>query len=239
MNKKNTSDPRIDETIEYYQSSYSERGDMWQDYGEVSFGSAADFFVDFFSENSLILEQGCGTGHGVILRNALAGSHVEGFDISPDAIRICTEKLIEKNVNPSLFNLWVQDVRDFDYPKEHYDGIVDFYTLQHLPIPLQKEIIAKIYTSLKPGGLFLLGMETTAEFSEDDPQITIAEDGCVTLHHSESEVRHFYPWDIHPLESFLESVGFRIVLTYRGTEGDSCEIVCQKPKKGEENKINE
>ncbi|KYK38235.1 MAG: hypothetical protein AYK18_17695 [Theionarchaea archaeon DG-70] len=204
---------------------------MWQDDDEVSSGVAADFFVDFFPENSLVLEQGCGTGHGVILRNALAGCVVEGFDISGEAIKICTEKFIEKNIEPSRFRLWVQDMRVFDYPKEHYDGIVDFYTLQHFPIPLQKDIIRKIYNSLKHRGLFLLGLESKAQFSESDPQITFAEDGCVTIYHSESHVRHFYPWDIHSLESYLESVGFRIVLTYRKTQGGSTEIVCFKPQK--------
>ncbi len=227
MNKK---DSRIDETIEYYQSSYCQDGDIWQEDNEVSSGPAVDFFCDFLPKDSLVLEQGCGTGHGVILRIAQEGHSVEGFDISFKAVKICKNRFEEKKVKPSLFNLWVQDVRDFEYPAEHYDGIVDFYTLQHFPMSLQKDIIKRIYRSLKPGRLFLLGLESIYQFSESDPHTSIAEDGCVTIHHSESKVRHFYPWDIHPLELLLESVGFRVVLTYRGTEGGSCEIVCQKPR---------
>ncbi|MBU7029786.1 MAG: class I SAM-dependent methyltransferase [Theionarchaea archaeon] len=229
MHKK--SDSQIDETVEYYRLSYLKEGDIWQDNDEFDSGPASDFFINSLPKNSLVLEQGCGTGHGFVLRGALAGHSVEGFDISLKAIEICATRLTEKKVDPSLFNLWVQDIRDFVYSAEHYNGIVDFYTLQHFPKPLQKDIIKKVYNSLKPQGLFLFGLHTTDKFSESDPKISIAENGRVTLHHSETEVRHFYPWDVHPLESFLESVGFRIVLTYRGTENGFCEIVCQKPGK--------
>jgi cyclopropane fatty-acyl-phospholipid synthase-like methyltransferase len=163
----------------------------------------------------------------------LAGHSVEGFDISPEAIRLCENRFAEKKVKPQLFTLWVQDIRDFDYPLKYYNGIVDFYTLQHFPQSVQKDIIKKMYSSLKPEGLFLLGLHTPDNFSERDPKISIADNGRVTIHHSESKVRHFYPWDVHPLELFLESVGFQIVLTYRGTEGGCCEIVCQTPGKRE------
>lgn len=226
-------DSTVDETIEYYRLSYIQDGDIWQN-TEEDFNPAVDFFSKYLPKNSLVLEQGCGTGHGIILHSALAGHSVEGFDISPEAIRLCKKRLTEKKVKPSLFKLWIQDVREFDYPLEYYDGIVDFYTLQHFPKSFQKDTIKKIYSSLKPEGLFLLGLHTKNNFSESDPEISIAEDGRVTLHHSESKVRHFYPRDVHPLELFLESVGFQIVLTYRGTEGGYCEIVCQKPAERED-----
>lgn len=226
-------DSTVDETVEYYRLSYIQEGDIWQD-TEEDFNPAVDFFSKYLPKTGLVLEQGCGTGHGIILNSALAGHSVEGFDISPEAIRLCKKRFAEKKVKPSRFKLWVQDIRDFDYPLEHYDGIVDFYTLQHFPQSFQKDTIKKIYSSLKHEGLFLLGLHTPDRFSESDPKISIAEDGRVTFHHSESKVRHFYPWDVHPLELFLESVGFHIVLTYRGTEGGFCEIVCQKPAKKED-----
>jgi SAM-dependent methyltransferase len=228
MNRK-SDNTTIDNTIESYRLSYIQNNDIWKNYKADYFNPATDFFINSFNKNSLILDQGCGTGY-LILRHALAGHFIEGFDISPEAIELCRRRLVENNIDKSFFKLWVQDIREFDYPNECYNGIADYYTLHHFPKSLQKEIIKKIYQSLKPLGFFLLGMFSKDQFPENKQNNIIAENGYVSVSFKTGK-RFFYLWEVHQLESFLESVGFRIILTYRGLKYHSCEIICQKPEK--------
>lgn len=226
--RRKSEDSIINETIEFYRLSYAQ-SIVEQDSSEERISPAIDFFIASLPEKSLVLEQGCGIGYGLFVRIALAGHSVEGFDISPEAIKILTNRLRERDIEPSSFNLWVQDIRDFDYPLQHYDGIVDHYTLHHFPVPLQKDIITKVFHSLKPQGLFFFGLNFSDQFRRGNPHCIFGDNGRVTI--DSFPPRHYYPWDIHSLESFLESVGFRVVLTFRGTKGGFCDIVCQNPQK--------
>ena len=226
--KKKLDKSTIDVTVDSYLKAYSLYGDIWEDYNEDYSNSITDFFIHSLPEGSLILDQGCGTGY-LLLRCTLVGHILEGFDISPEAIKICKNRLIENSIDPSFFKLWFQDIRAFNYPKKHYNGIIDYYTLHHFPKFLQKDIIQNIYLALKPAGLFLLGMFSKSQFPNNNPSIIYSEDGGVSVP-SKSGRRFFYLWEVPLLESFLESIGFRIILTYRGIKHRLCEILCEKPE---------
>ncbi|MFX0184007.1 MAG: class I SAM-dependent methyltransferase [Candidatus Hodarchaeota archaeon] len=223
---KKSNKSSINITIESYRLAYTQYGDIWEGSDEDYFNPATNFLIHSLPEGSLILDQGCGTGY-LILRCAMRGHSIEGFDISPEAIELCRRRFAEKNIDSSIVKLLIQDLRDFEYPKTHYNGIIDYYTLHHFPKSFQKVIIRKIYHALKPSGLFLLGMFSKAQFPKTTPLISTTKDGGVSVPFKYGR-RVFYLWDTNHLESFIESTGFRLILTYRGVKYHSCEIICQK-----------
>lgn len=94
------------------------------------------------------LDIGCGTGHFTRL---LAGraDHVLGIDLSPDMIRVASER----SAFLSNVRYQVADVMSYDLPAETFDCIVSMATLHHLPL---ETILVKMKTALKVGGTLLV-----------------------------------------------------------------------------------
>ena len=95
-----------------------------------------------------LLEIGCGTG-GFARRLAERSQHVLALDLSPEMIRIAREQSAQfPNIEFQL-----ADVRDWPLADESFDCIASIATLHHVPI---REILLKMKTALKPGGVLLV-----------------------------------------------------------------------------------
>jgi ubiquinone/menaquinone biosynthesis C-methylase UbiE len=95
-----------------------------------------------------VLEIGCGTG-GFARRLAERSQHVLALDLSGEMIRIAREQSAQfPNIEFQL-----ADVRDVPFPIASFDCIATIATLHHLPFP---EMLLKMKTALKPGGVLLV-----------------------------------------------------------------------------------
>jgi ubiquinone/menaquinone biosynthesis C-methylase UbiE len=95
-----------------------------------------------------VLEIGCGTG-GFARLLAEHSQHVLALDLSPEMIRIARESSTQfPNIDFQL-----ADVRDVPFPIASFDCIATIATLHHLPFP---EMLLKMKTALKPGGVLLV-----------------------------------------------------------------------------------
>jgi ubiquinone/menaquinone biosynthesis C-methylase UbiE len=94
------------------------------------------------------LEIGCGTG-GFARGLAERSQHVLAIDLSGEMIRIAREHSAHfPNIDYQL-----ADVRDLPLADESFDCIASIATLHHLPFP---EMLLKMKTALKPGGILLV-----------------------------------------------------------------------------------
>ena len=95
-----------------------------------------------------VLEIGCGKGE-FSRRLAESSRRVLALDLSPEMIRIARAH------SEHLPNIEYQiaDVMLCDLPPDHFDCIASIATLHHLPL---REILLKMKTALKPGGVLLI-----------------------------------------------------------------------------------
>ena len=94
-----------------------------------------------------VLDVGMGSGRNAIFL-AQQGWDVSGLDISRMAIKSAQERAKESGLRLNAIH---QEMRRFDFGANLWDLILFMY----LPVP-EPEVIRRIHTSLKPGGLLVL-----------------------------------------------------------------------------------
>lgn len=94
------------------------------------------------------LEIGCGTG-AFARRLAEGSKRVLALDLSPEMIRIARERSAQ--FPNSEFEL--ADISERQLPVASFDCIASVATLHHLPFA---EVVLKMKTALKPGGVLLI-----------------------------------------------------------------------------------
>jgi cyclopropane fatty-acyl-phospholipid synthase-like methyltransferase len=109
-----------------------------------------------------VLDVGCGAG--VPVARALAGRFaVTGVDISGGMIARA-----RANVPQATFIH--ADVMAVTFPPQHFDAVVAFYSIFHLPREEHPELLRRVYGWLKPGGYLLATLSTVDErpYTDDD-----------------------------------------------------------------------
>lgn len=81
--------------------------------------------LELITPGSKILDAGCGRG-GLMETLKNRGCEVSGFDISPDAIRICDQKGLD---------VWQDDLDNLQKLSGHYDYCLVIATLEHITDP--------------------------------------------------------------------------------------------------------
>jgi cyclopropane fatty-acyl-phospholipid synthase-like methyltransferase len=105
-----------------------------------------------------VLDLGCGAG--VPMTQALAnGRRVTGVDIS-------TSQLERARSNVPSATFVHADMTAVDFPPESFDAVVSFYALTHVPRAEQPELLARIRSWLRPGGVLVATMG--AQDAEDE-----------------------------------------------------------------------
>jgi len=106
-------------------------------------------FSRLLPKNGIVLDYGCGPGY--FSKKFLAdGFQVNAFDAS--------EKMIEIASMETRVNWWLGDFKSFR-ATTLYDGIWANFSLLHAPKKEIFQLIRTIFKSLKPRGLFSLGLK--------------------------------------------------------------------------------
>lgn len=121
----------------------------------------------YVTENSTLLDLGCGPGNNAVLLSRVEGIRIIGMDLSREMVR-----LAKANVPEGDF--CVKDLRDLEF-KEPCDAVLASFCIVHLTLEETATLIRKIAGILKPSGHLYIsfmegqgqGFETTS-FSEDE-----------------------------------------------------------------------
>ncbi len=107
------------------------------------------------TDDAHVLDIGCGAG--VPITQELARRYrVTGVDISEKQIRRA-----QRNVPTGTF---IQgDIMSVDFPPAHFEGVVAFYAIFHLPREEHPELFRRIHTWLKPKRYLLVTVARSAE----------------------------------------------------------------------------
>lgn len=111
-------------------------------------------------QKSQLLDIGCGSGLPFDKYIDKKGHTITGIDITPKHI-----EQAKKNVKGNFF---VADFEEY-IPNKKFDAVISFYALFHIRRTKHKQILKKIFDSLKKGGYILitLGAEDMNKFKGD------------------------------------------------------------------------
>ncbi|MCP4140965.1 MAG: methyltransferase domain-containing protein [Chloroflexi bacterium] len=101
-------------------------------------------------KDAKVLELGCGSGIPTTKKLAEKFS-VTGVDISSQQIA-----LAEKRISKAKFIH--ADMTELEFPENSFDAITAFYSIIHVPREEQAELLCKIASWLRPGGLLVISM---------------------------------------------------------------------------------
>lgn len=99
-----------------------------------------------------VLDLGCGYGWHCKYAVECGAKQVLGIDLSEKMI----QEANEKNADPQI-TYRVSGLDEYDYPADSYDCVISNLVLHY--IADIDSILKKIYSTLKPGGIFLLNIE--------------------------------------------------------------------------------
>ena len=112
-------------------------------------------YVNILSENSLVLDVGCGEGRNSIFL-ASKNHIVEAFDLSEAGI--IKAKSIAENMNLNI-KYWVQNLSEFKFLKEY--NVILSHGVLHLPEKQYRdEFIINAQKNTKIGGFHFIGVFT-------------------------------------------------------------------------------
>ncbi len=117
---------------------------------EISYQKKLKVTQEYFNPDMEVLEFGCGTG-GTAIIHAPFVKHIRAIDISEKMIAIAKGKAEAENINNITFEqLTIEQLKVED---NTYDVVLGLSIL-HL-LEDKESAIAKVYSILKPGGIFV------------------------------------------------------------------------------------
>jgi tellurite methyltransferase len=172
-------------------------------------------FTDYFSGRDcsglVALDLGCGEGRYAIYLAEL-GCKVLAIDRSTVGIAKLSEKAEKKCLNIQAVAM---DIAEFDFKQNRYDIIVAATILDHLPQGLLTEIVPRIKSGLKPGGILYVNVFTVL-----DPgynlQKSPEESGSKNISDTAECMEHYF--QSGELKALF--MDFDIVYDYEGVEPD-------------------
>lgn len=171
-------------------------------------GESYKEYKGWIDELSAQLEEGCsvldlGCGCGVPTTQLLSQKFkVTGADISTVQIERARELV------PDASFVW-GDICEMDFASEGFDAIVCLYTIIHVPLAQQRQLLARIGTWLKPESLFLLSAGQLEWTGEEANWLGV--DGA-NMYWSHADRDTYIQW--------LEETGFVIIWDKFIPEGD-------------------
>jgi ubiquinone/menaquinone biosynthesis C-methylase UbiE len=111
----------------------------------------SDKFVELLTEDSLVLDMGCGSGRDakVFLEH---GCRVVGIDLSEKMVSYA-----QKHVKEAEFK--VMDLRQLDFDDEHFDGLWASASYLHISKADLENALKEAHRVLKSGGIFYLSVK--------------------------------------------------------------------------------
>jgi cyclopropane fatty-acyl-phospholipid synthase-like methyltransferase len=123
--------------------------------------------MDKLDDDAKVMDIGCGAG--VPIARALAQRFVvKGIDVSKEMVL-----LSRKNVPGGTFIH--ADIMSVDLPDSHFDAVVAFYSIFHLPREEHEDLFHRIHRWIKSGGYLLVTVseENEAPYTEDYLGVTM------------------------------------------------------------------
>lgn len=158
---------------------------------ETKYGPWLEELLGRLSNPSRVLDLGCGSGVPVALTLAEAGHQVVGVDLSEVQVRRASERI------PAATFIQA-DATKLDLPAGGFDAVVSFFALIHIPLDEQQELLRRIADWLRPGGLFVVTIGTTAWTGSEENWL----DGEVPMWWSHADAATTQTW--------LEEAGFAV-----------------------------
>lgn len=142
-----------------------------------------------------IFEIGSGSGDDAVMLRSL------GFSVTPSDVSAAFLSATEsKGFTPIKFNVLIDDFQ------KQYDGIFCWRTFVHFDEDDTKLALSKIYSALKPKGVFIFNMMNNIEKGGKNEEWVDFEGE----HHIGAE-RYYKYWDEKVAKKLIKSVGFKIV----------------------------
>ncbi|MHA2393993.1 MAG: class I SAM-dependent methyltransferase [Promethearchaeota archaeon] len=107
-------------------------------------------------QNGRVLDAGC--GNGAYSRILSENFEVIGVDISEKQIELAKE-------NAPKAKFICQDMTKIAFPDDHFDGILSYYSIIHVPREEHYKLLVKFHGMLKTNGVILITFH-----SIDDPE---------------------------------------------------------------------
>ncbi len=117
---------------------------------EAAYQKKLQVTKEYFKPDMEVLEFGCGTGSTTII-HAPYVKHIRAIDVSSEMIKIAQGKAEAQNINNVTFEQLT--IEELTVAYETFDVVLGLNIL-HL-LENKKEVIAKVYKMLKPGGVFV------------------------------------------------------------------------------------
>lgn len=202
-----TEDEIKDIVTEYYKSVFKKKKDRHVQMQKL--------FPNNLTQNSKILDYGCGMGGVSQLFNEHYHCQVDGVEISDNELR---KAKITFGENESL-NFLLLD--EFDFPKKNYDLIFSSQVIEHVHNP--GNYLSKINSMLKDDGYLLIGLPNILNFNYLINLTFFSQSRA--LKHSRNMINnynkatnHINGWDPLHFITLNASCGFELV-EYLPTEG--------------------
>lgn len=112
------------------------------------YGAWIDELVAALPPGASVLDIGCGAGVPTDRLLTDAGMRVTGVDISQVQI-----DRARRLVPAATFVR--RDIVDFEIAPDTFDAVVSLYALIHMPLADQRDLLARAFAGLRPGGLLL------------------------------------------------------------------------------------
>jgi ubiquinone/menaquinone biosynthesis C-methylase UbiE len=118
--------------------------------------------IERLDNEAVVLDVGCGAGVPVA-RECARRFTVTGVDISG--------KMVDRaRINVPEGTFIHGDIMSIDFPAAHFNAVVAFYSIFHLPCEEHEELFRRIHRWLKPGGYLMATVSARNEsgYTEDD-----------------------------------------------------------------------
>lgn len=172
---------------------------------------------EHFTPDMELLEIGCGTGSTALI-HAPHVKHIHAIDISSKMIAIAKEKAAAQNIKNITFeHLTIDQLKVNNQNKD----MILALSILHL-IENREEVIARIYSMLKPGGIFVSSTACLSDFLK--PFKFIAPIG-----HALGLLPLVKIFSSKELEQEIRRAGFEIEYQWKPAKNEALFIVAKKP----------
>ncbi len=155
-------------------------------------------FAGTFVAGKRVLDIACGVGYGSELLAQYGARHIDGVDISGEAVRYARSRQASERVAFTQ-----SDMTRYE-SDEPYDVIVSFETLEH--IPDYGDALKNLKGLLKKGGLLIVS----------SPNRIITSPKCASLHDQPKNQFHTQEFTVDELSQCLSDAGFCVNGTLYG-----------------------
>jgi SAM-dependent methyltransferase len=115
-----------------------------------------------FNKNETILDLGCGEGSLLFMLSKYVKKGV-GVEILPHCVKDANLKAQELKGKMNT-QFYCQKLEEIKFPVNTFDKVVSFSVIEHIPNYL--EIFEETYNILKPGGQFIISVDSFSHFDE-------------------------------------------------------------------------